>query len=209
VEELIKRAGEIDVASLARELGISGVAVRQHLAALERDERVTQRTVRRPIGRPARLYRLTEAAEQAFPQTTDQVALDLLARLEKLLGPEAIDKVFRTRLRDLARQYGERLGSARSLTEKLEVLAEIRQSEGYLCSLEEAAPSAARGGVRLVEHHCPVSGLADQYPQMCDYELELFRRVLGEPQLCRVEHIRSGGHACRYQLPRRSRRRKS
>ena len=81
--ELLKRAGETDVASLAEDLGISGVAVRQHLAALERDGKVAQRSVRRPVGRPAKLYRLTEAADQAFPQASAQVALDLLARLQR------------------------------------------------------------------------------------------------------------------------------
>lgn len=203
--ELLKRAGETDVASLARELGISGVAVRHHLAAMERDGYVTQRSVRRPVGRPARLYRLTEAAERAFPQISDRVALDLLARMEKLMGTEALDKLFRARLRDLDKAYKDRLAGARSWADKLRVLAEIRDSEGYLCNLEEVPSSDAKGGWRLVEHHCPVADVAKQHPDLCRYELELFKRVLGEPNLSRVEHIRSGGHACAYAAPPKSR----
>jgi predicted ArsR family transcriptional regulator len=199
--EMLKRAGETDVASLAKQLGISGVAVRQHLAALERDAKVAQRSVRRPVGRPAKLYRLTEAADQAFPQASAKVALDLLARLEKTKGPEAVEKLLQTRLRDLLGRYQEQLEGARSWARKLEILAEIRQSEGYLCDSESAPSSEAKGGLRLVEHHCPLSDLARQHPAVCKYELELFRRVLGEPDLRRIDHIGSGGDACVYELP--------
>jgi len=199
--ELLKRAGETDVASLASQLGISGVAVRQHLAALERDGKVTQRSVRRPVGRPAKLYRLTEAANHAFPQASAKVALDLLARLERLRGPEAVEKLLQARLRDLLKRYQEQLKGARSWSKKLKILAEIRESEGYLCNSEPAPAAEAKGGLRLVEHHCPTSDLARQHPEVCDYELELFRRVLGEPDLRRIDHIGSGGHACVYESP--------
>jgi predicted ArsR family transcriptional regulator len=199
--ELLKRAGETDVASLAEELGISGVAVRQHLAALERDGKVAQRSVRRPVGRPAKLYRLTEAADRAFPQASAAVALDLLARLQKLMGPEAVEKLLQARLRDLLKRYQERLKGAKSWAKKIKILAEIRDSEGYLCDPEPAPSAQAKGGLRLVEHHCPLADLARQHPEVCRYELELFRRVLGEPGLRRVDHIGSGGHACVYELP--------
>jgi predicted ArsR family transcriptional regulator len=157
------------------------------------------------VGRPVRIYRLTEAAEGVFPQNSDRVALDLLARLEKLIGAEALDRVFRSRLRDLDEHYRDQLSGARSWTEKLRVLAGIRDAEGYLCSLEQAPTAEVKGGWRLVEHHCPVADVAKQHPDMCRYELELFKRVLGEPNLTRLEHIRSGGSACRYAAPARPR----
>jgi predicted ArsR family transcriptional regulator len=202
--EILKRAGETDVTSLAERLGISGVAVRQHLAALERDGKVTQRSVRRPVGRPAKLYRLTKAADHAFPQASAQVALDLLARLKRLRGPEAVEKLLQARLRDLLKRYQEQLKGARSWAKKIKILAEIRESEGYLCNFESAPASEVRGGLRLVEHHCPLADLAQQHPEVCEYELELFKRLLGEPDLRRVDHIRAGGHACVYELPPRA-----
>ena len=199
--ELLKRAGEADVASLAEQLGISGVAVRQHLAAMERDGKIAQRSVRRPVGRPAKLYRLTEVADQAFPQASARVALDLLRHLERMKGPEAVEKLLQARLRDLQKRYQERLKGARSWAKKLRILAEIRESEGYLCDSESAPPAEAKGGLRLVEHHCPLSDLARQHPAVCRYELELFKRLLGEPNLRRVDHLGSGGRACVYESP--------
>ena len=57
------------------------------------------------------------------------------------------------------------------------------------------------GGIRLVEHHCPIAAVARQHPQVCRYEKELFRRVLGVKELQRTDHIQKGGKACVYQVP--------
>ena len=202
--KLLKLRGELDVLTLARELDVSNVAVRQHLANLRHAGQIASRTVRRPVGRPATLYRLTEMAEAVFPQSSDRMALDLLARLEKVIGAEALEKLFQARLRDLSKQYTERLAGAKTWAEKLTLLAQIRDEEGYLCHVEPAPASAATpegsgGALRLIEHHCPVAAIAKQHPQVCRYELELFKRVLGDPGLKRAEHILSGGHACVYE----------
>lgn len=199
--ELLKRKGELDVAAMAEALGISNVAVRQHLSLLEQAGQVTARQVRRPVGRPARLFRLTEEAEAEFPQSSDTVALDLLARLEKLMGAEALEQLFEARMKDLLKAYGERLKGAVTLPEKLKVLAQIRDEEGYLAAAAEAPEAEAQGGIKLVEHHCPIFAIAKQHPSVCRYEKELFRRVLGVKDLKRTEHIRMGGKACVYQVP--------
>ncbi len=202
IMEMLKRKGECDVASLASAIGISGVAVRQHLAGMLEDRLVAYRSVRRPVGRPTRLYKLTDAADNAFPQSSDRVALDLLERMEKLVGREMVEKIFESRLKDLDTQYRERLQGARTWVKKLELLAEIRDAEGYLCNLESMPTKETKGGLGLVEHHCPVASVAGKYPELCAIELELFKRVLGEPHIKRVEHIRSGGHACVYIVPK-------
>ncbi len=173
----------------------------RRLRRLERDEFLTHRQQRRPVGRPVRLYRLTSAAEQRFPQSSDHVALDLLARVEKLVGVEAIESALEARIEDLEVRYRELLKGARSWSQKLEILAAVRDSEGFFCNVERVAETKARGGARLVHHHCPLAAIAEQYPQLCRYELELFRRVLGEPDIRRTEHMGSGGHSCSYELP--------
>lgn len=196
---LIKRQGELDVAALARGLGISNVAVRQHLASLESAGQVEARLMRRNVGRPARLYRLTGEGEKAFPQSSDAIALDLLARMEKIMGPAALDELFKARLRDLTKVYQQRLTVAKTWDEKLRLLAQIRDEEGYLAGVETLKTVDGAERKALVEHHCPVAAIAKQHPQVCRLELELFKRVLGEPNLKRSEHILSGGHACAYE----------
>ena len=199
--ELLKRAGEADVASLAEQLGISGVAVRQHLAALERDGKVAQRSVRRPVGRPAKLYRLTGAADQAFPQASARIALDLLARLEKLGVPKPSRSCFRRGSATCSSVQGAAQGS-QVLGQKLKILAEIRESEGYLCNPSPRPPrrpGAACGWWSTIA----LSPTWRSSTPRCAGTSSLFQRLLGEPDLRRVDHIRSGGHACVYESPGR------
>jgi len=195
--DLLKRRGELDVVQLAVELGVSNVAVRQHLAGLLAECLVTTKQVRRAVGRPALVYTLAPAAEALFPQSSDRMALDLLLRLEQAVGPEAMEKLFQARMRDLNEAYKVRLADAKSWDEKLKILAQIRDEEGYLAEVQPGE----NGAPRLIEHHCPVAALAKQHPHVCAYELELFKQVLGEPGLKRCSHILSGQHACVYEVP--------
>lgn len=196
---LIKRHGELDVASLARGLGVSNVAIRQHLAGLEAAGQIEARMVRKAVGRPAKLYRLTGEGEKEFPQSSDVVALDLLARMEKIMGAEALEELFKARLKDLSKSYQQRMAAAKTWDEKLKILARIRDEEGYLANVESVKAADGTEKQVLVEHHCPVASIAKQHPMVCRFEMELFRRVLGDPTLKRSEHILSGGHACAYE----------
>ncbi len=67
IVRLLRRQGDLTVEDLSRGMGISSVAVRQHLEMLEAEGLLTTRTERRPIGRPRRIYRLTDAADELFP----------------------------------------------------------------------------------------------------------------------------------------------
>ena len=63
--ERLKQDGPQDAGTLAAGLGVSAMAVRQHLYALAEEKLVTFNEEARPVGRPAKLWRLTEAADWA------------------------------------------------------------------------------------------------------------------------------------------------
>ena len=67
--ELLQRSGSgLTADALAHKLGISAVAVRKHLAALERDNFVMTELERRPMGRPTYLYRPTACRPGVIPE---------------------------------------------------------------------------------------------------------------------------------------------
>jgi len=57
----------MDSARLAKHLGLTPMAVRQHLYALQREQLVTAEERPVPIGRPAKYWRLTRQADRLFP----------------------------------------------------------------------------------------------------------------------------------------------
>ena len=142
---------------------------------------------RRGVGRPTRLYALTEKAEALFPQGYGPLALSLLRQIRAVDGDAKIDALLARRQRDLAKAYQERL-RGKSTAEKWRELARIRAEEGYM------AKGAASG---LTEHHCPIAAIAREFPQVCAFEKRLFEQVLGV-KLERTDHLASGGRACVY-----------
>lgn len=187
VLDLLKVHGPSNVPALARLRGVNATAVRQQLAALQREGLVESRVEKRAVGRPTHLFALTAKAEALFPQAYGPFALTLLRQLREVDGEEKLEKLFNRRTRALIASYRKRL-EGMSPAEKWKELAKIRDEEGYM-----ARPSA-RG---LTEHHCPIAAIAKEFPQACRYEKLLFEAVLGE-KLDRTHHLASGDRACIY-----------
>ena len=194
--DLLKVEGPSNVPRLAALRGVNATAVRQQLAALQREGLVEVRVERRKRGRPTHLSALTEKAEALFPQAYGPIALALLRQIREIDGEGKIEKLFSRRMRELLKTYGKRL-AGKNPGEKFQELARIRDEEGYMARVR------ARG---LCEHHCPIAAVAREFPQVCKYEKLLFESVLGM-KLDRTEHLASGGKACVYLpavSPRRS-----
>jgi predicted ArsR family transcriptional regulator len=88
----IKRSGGSTVDELAQALDLAPMTVRQHLAALQRDDLVGAEPVRRATGRPHYVYRLTQRGDDTFPKRYDRLAEALLQEVS-LLQPEEIESL--------------------------------------------------------------------------------------------------------------------
>ena len=185
--DLLKVHGPSNAPALAAVRGVNPTAIRQQLAVLQREGLVERRVERRKRGRPTHLYALTERAESLFPQAYGPLALAILRQLREVDGEEKLEKLFARRTRALAAAYRKRL-EGRSLGDRWQELARIRDEEGYMARVQP------RG---LVEHHCPIAAVAKEFPLACRYEKLLFESVLGI-KLDRTHHLASGDRACIY-----------
>jgi predicted ArsR family transcriptional regulator len=196
VLELLKRHGPQTVAKLHELLGLSRVAVRRHLEALESEGLVEQTTRAPGRGRPAHRYALTDAGNELFPRNYQQLANQLLEAVRAELGPAAVERLFAHRQQALARQYAERT-AGRGLPELASELAAIQDENGYMAKWEPAGPD--RYLVR--EHNCAISRVAGANPSACSHELALFRQLAGpDVEVDRISHIQSGDLECAYVL---------
>ncbi|MBI2191216.1 MAG: transcriptional regulator [Planctomycetes bacterium] len=190
---LIKRRGEATVKQLSREVGISSMGVRQHLATLEKERLVQWRNERQKVGRPIQVYSLTETAEKLFPSTYGPLVISLLDQLAEMDGTEKVLQLLKSRQERLRAEYRKRMEGLAG-EDRFRALAKIRDEEGYIC--ESFVNS--RGEDCLVEHHCPIAFVARRYPQVCSYEQDLLEQAL-EAKLVRREYLISGGKSCSYQ----------
>src|SRR6266481_3524966 len=80
---LLKQQGPRDAEALASQLGISAMAVRQHLYGLRSQKLVIYEEQARPVGRPAKMWSLTPAAESLFPDAHASLTVNLLNSAEQ------------------------------------------------------------------------------------------------------------------------------
>ena len=195
IVQYLKQHGSAPAQEIADTLGITAVAVRKHLDALQVEGKVAIRRLPLPRGRPKLVYELTDAADSLFPKTYERLAVDLLDDLVLLDGEEKLDRLFRARNQKLFGQYMDRLGE-KAFAERIEELTKLRDEEGYMPVLRQHGDSFV-----LTEHHCPIYAVAQRFPEACECETELFKQVL-DTDVERETRLVDGQPACIYRIPR-------
>ena len=198
---------------LARLMGVSDAAMRQHLEQLESDgvvRRVTGDDAHdapadtRLRGRPATRWSLDRRDSRsaidgfpaAFPDRHDDLAVDLLTAIRTALGDEALGRVLARRGEQQSESYRGALGYG-TLAERAARLAHLRNLEGYRAE----ATVADDGSITLTEHHCPIADAARSCGAVCDSELVVFRATLGaDVTVERTRHAMSGDSRCSYRI---------
>jgi predicted ArsR family transcriptional regulator len=195
----LKRVGAQEARDLAAHLGVTAMAVRQHLYVLEAEGIVAAEQQARPRGRPAKLWRLTEAAAPFFPDGHAELTLGLLDAMTEAFGARGLGKLIAARTEAQRTAYGARIQRRWPLKRRVEALARIRAEEGYMAEVR----GAGRGVYLLVENHCPICAAAQACRGLCQRELELFEAVLGpDVEVARLDHLLSGARRCSYRIRR-------
>ncbi|MFD8595780.1 helix-turn-helix transcriptional regulator [Kitasatospora sp. NPDC059646] len=204
--------GPSSAADLASRLGLTAAAVRRHLDGLVAAGLVESREQRvygsRGRGRPAKVFALTDGGRDAFYQAYDQLAADALRWISEAAGggeagEQAVAAFARARLAKQGRKYRGAVEQA-DAQQRAEALARALSADGYAATVRRvpaagAAP-AAPAGAQLCQHHCPVAHIAEQFPQLCEAETEVFSQLLGT-HVQRLATIAHGDGVCTTYVP--------
>lgn len=194
----VKRDGPVTAEALADRLGLTGMAVRQHLDNLERNGLVRNELSNGGRGRPSKLWTCTEAANPRFPDAHAALAADLIANMRQAFGEEGLDRLVMLRTAGQQHSYSARMAGKPTLKARLDSLAKLRSKEGYMA---EVRRDPETGAWLFVENHCPICAAARLCTGLCREELALFRRVLGNNvRVERVSHILAGANRCAYRV---------
>ncbi len=191
---LLKKQGRLTVQELADNLGITGMAVRRHLSALQKDRYIQSAFERRDARKPSAVYSLSEAAAQLFPHQYDELAEELLEGIERMIGQTGLEKLLVSRRDRLQAKY-ESVSRSSQFAGRVKRLAQIQDEEGYMVRLSESA----NGSYYLEQANCPVAKAASRAPGLCACELDLFRNVL-RADVRRSHCMASGDSKCIYQI---------
>ena len=197
IVKLLKTEGAMDATRLGKRLGLTPMAVRQHLYDLQRERLVSAEERAVAVGRPAKYWHLTREADRLFPSAYAELSVALIEALGEVLGETGVRQVLASRCARQKKEYAPNIPASLPLKEKVQRLAHIRTQEGYMAEMKRERG----GGFLLVENHCPICAAATACKGFCSTELDLFQTVLGSRvTIERVEHIVAGDRRCAYRI---------
>ncbi len=190
--------GPSTAASLAQRLDLTPAAVRRHLEHLVETGRLAAEDQRvygsRGRGRPAKVFKLTDAGRDDLDQQYDDLAVLALRFLGETQGDEAVMEFARRRVAFIGRDF-QTVADLHPELSSAEVLARVLTDGGY-----SAAVKALPIGDQLCQQHCPVSHVAAEFPQLCEAETEAIGQVLGR-HVQRLATIAHGDGVCTTCIP--------
>ncbi len=199
VARMLVAHGPVSAAQIANSLGLSSAAVRRHLDALLADGQASYRSAPRRgprgRGRPAKVFVLTAAGRARFGHTYDDLAVAALHFLCERDGEQAVRSFAERRVIELVDRHRAEVAAAPDPLARAEALAIALSNEGYAASTEHVG-----AGAQLCQHHCPVSHVAAEFPQLCEAETAAFADLLGT-HVQRLATIARGDAVCTTYVP--------
>jgi predicted ArsR family transcriptional regulator len=193
----LKQQGPATIAQLADALALTGEAVRQQLLQLHRDgwvdARVERSDERARTGRPATIYRLSEAGDHLFPKHYDSLSIEMLDAVAEEIGGDALTRILARMADDKAEVFGAGLRGL-TLTQKITALKSWYFADDPYMDIE-----ASGGSYRLMERNCPFLNTALRRPAICSISVNALTRVLGY-RVVRDETFQDGSGRCVFRV---------
>jgi predicted ArsR family transcriptional regulator len=187
---LLYQPGGMSIDDLASHLAVTRTAIRQHLAALERDGLILRGETRPTGRRPEQLYQLSPRGRELFPRQYQLLADLLIGEVASLIGHDALVGLMRGLGRRLAAELErERVDETR--------IAEHMNQAGY----EAEVFFRSAGEPEIVAHNCVFHHLAAAHPEVCELDLALLG-ALGGGEVEHLECMVREGQVCRFRVNR-------
>jgi predicted ArsR family transcriptional regulator len=179
---------------LAEAVGINPISVRHHINRLEAEGLVTSTEQRYGVGRPRRLYSLTEIGREQYPTRYLWLTLKILDQLKENVPQQVIDEMFSQIALDLVTEFPDNMASL-PVEKRLDLLIEKLSEEGFQLDWE-------RKGDQFIIHEasCPYLHIVETHPEVCIVDQTLISTVLSLP-IEKVECIVQGDAQCTFVIP--------
>lgn len=203
IVRLLLESGSTTAADVGRRLGISAAGVRRHLDALveagDAEAQPAAAWQHAGRGRPAKRFRLTAAGRAKLEHTYDDLASAAIRQLREIGGDSAVQTFARRRVDAIlagVRPAGS--DDKAAVEEAAERVADALTRAGYATTTTRVGGPIQ--GIEICQHHCPVSHVAQEFPELCEAEKQAISEVLGT-HVQRLASIANGDCACTTHVP--------
>jgi predicted ArsR family transcriptional regulator len=192
--------GPTTAGDIGDRLGLSAAGVRRHLDALvdggDAESNAAAAWQHNGRGRPAKRYRLTAAGRAKLDHAYDDLAVAAMRQLREVGGDDAIRTFARRRIDTILSGVAGTAGG--DVTTAADRVAVALTGAGYATTTTRV--TGPIDGVQICQHHCPVSHVAEEFPELCEAEREAFADILGT-HVQRLATIVNGDCACTTHVP--------
>ena len=191
--DAIKQANEATVDDLAQAADVSPVTVRHHLNSLQAEGLLKTRSIRRKVGRPYYIYRLSDKGHELFPQRYLRLSSMLLDELKVRFPKETVTELFNSVVDRIVQEHR---GQFEGLTfeERLNYLVRLLADEGFLATWE-----IKDDGYHITEYSCPYYSVGQKHSEVCGFDKQLMIAVLDSP-ITQESCMLDGDSSCQFTI---------
>ena len=178
---------------LADSVGINQISVRHHISRLEAEGLVTSEEELHGVGRPRRIYFLTEQGLERFPTRYMRLTLRLLEQLKESLPETMVKGLFAQMAQEMVEDYtAEAHTDGLSMEERLGRMSEMLAKEGFNVEWERQGEE-----YHIRETNCPYLHVTQNHPEVCSVDQTLISAVLDVPAH-KIKCVLDGDAHCTY-----------
>lgn len=179
---------------LAEAVEINPISIRHHIVKLEAEGLVDSEEERHGVGRPRRMYFLTEQGREQFPTRYIRLTVRLLEQLKETAAPGFIRDLFTQMAVDMADEYRTE-ASELTMDERIQLVSQLLTREGFSVEVEK------QGDFYYIrESSCPYFHIGQDHPEVCSVDQTLISTLLNIPAQ-KIQCLLHGDSVCTYRIP--------
>ncbi len=194
--QVILKQQKVTINDLADIVGINPISVRHHILKLEGEGVVDSAEERHGVGRPRRVYFLTETGQEQFPTRYLRLTNRLLTHVKENFPADIVGQLFSQMGEDMADDIvaTQDVGSL-TIEDRLDLLKDVLKSEGF--SVEWVKTPDA---YHIRELNCPYFHIGQNHPEVCEVDQTLISKMLAV-SATKIQCLLNGDNYCTYVVP--------
>ncbi len=182
---------EMNAIKLARELGINQSAVRKHLDILERSKLVDHYFQHSSLGRPKKIFFLTDKGKKLFPRKSDLLLKLLSKELLKNLDEKELDLIADSVADNLREMISKEISVKEDGTSVEDVVSAFN-SFGFYCTVEKEEDI-----YNITYNNCVFRDVSLEFAKwMCRIHRKVLTDILGAIKIEQCSSILEGDRYC-------------
>jgi predicted ArsR family transcriptional regulator len=179
---------------IADAVEINPISVRHHITKLQADGLVDSAEQRHGVGRPRRIYFLTNEGRELFPTRYLRLTSLLLDQLKETVPQSVLDKVFTQIAESMAAKHVSDVDGL-SIEQRLDLVKTLLNQEGFSVEWEKQGDT-----YQIHESNCPYFHIGQSHPEVCSVDMTLIHTLLAVPTE-KVKCMLRGDSQCTYIIP--------